>query len=120
MKTPRKHQFAKQLRRDMSPPEVRLWVRLRSRAEGNLSFRRQHPIGPYVLDFYCAAARLAIEVDGIEHTFDSRRIRDAKRDAWLLAQGIYTQRIPAFEIMADADEVAEGVYRLAIERLGKT
>ncbi|UDF04561.1 endonuclease domain-containing protein [Asticcacaulis sp. AND118] len=120
MKTPRKHQFAKQLRQDMSPPEVRLWLRLRSRAEGNLSFRRQHPIGLYVLDFYCAAARLAIEVDGIEHTFDARRVRDVHRDEWLLEQGIHTHRIPAFEIMADADEAADGVHRLALERAAKT
>nr|WP_035442100.1 DUF559 domain-containing protein [Asticcacaulis sp. YBE204] len=120
MKPPRKHQFARKLRQEMSPPEVRLWLRLRSRARGNLSFRRQHPIGPYVLDFYCAEAKLAIEVDGVEHTTDDRRERDLSRDAWLLAHGIHTYRIPAFEIMRDADEIAEGVYRLAFGRVTKT
>jgi very-short-patch-repair endonuclease len=119
MKQPRKHQFAKRLRKEMSPPEVRLWLRLRSREDGNLTFRRQHPVGPYVLDFYCAIAKLAIEVDGVEHTTDERQVRDVRRDAWCLEHGISTHRIPAFEIMADADEAAEGVYRLALERATK-
>ncbi|MFN3229889.1 MAG: endonuclease domain-containing protein [Asticcacaulis sp.] len=116
MKLPRKHQFAKRLRKAMSPPEVRLWLRLRPRTGGTLTFRRQHPIGPYVLDFYCAAASLAIEVDGLEHTYEENRKRDTRRDSWLLAHGIYTHRIPAIEIMANADEAAEGVFRLAFER----
>ncbi|WP_189486332.1 endonuclease domain-containing protein [Asticcacaulis endophyticus] len=119
MKSPRKHQFAKRLRREMSPPEVRLWARLRTRAEGNLVFRRQHPIGPYVLDFYGSAAKLAIEVDGAHHTLDDHKIRDIKRDQWLADQGIHTYRIPAVHIMTDADEMADGIYRLAMERVAK-
>ena len=57
---------ARALRRVMSPPEARLWQVLRTRPEG-LKFRRQHPVGPFVLDFYCADARLGIEVDGEVH-----------------------------------------------------
>jgi very-short-patch-repair endonuclease len=56
---------ARYLRRKLSVPEVRLWNRLRTRLRGQPVFRRQHPIGPYVLDFYCAKANLAIEIDGM-------------------------------------------------------
>ena len=107
--------FARKLRRELTPPEARIWARLRVRDTG-ISFRRQHPIGPYVLDFYCAKARLAIEVDGLIHTTEGHPERDDRRDAWLLEQGIDTYRIAASEIMADPDEVALGIWLLAKER----
>ena len=58
--------LARKLRSEMSLPEVLLWRELRLRP-GGYKFRRQHPAGPYVLDFYCAALGLAIEVDGMAH-----------------------------------------------------
>jgi very-short-patch-repair endonuclease len=58
---------ARHLRRTLSSPEVQLWNRLRTRRPGQPVFRRQHPIGPYVLNFYCAKAHLAIEIDGLSH-----------------------------------------------------
>jgi very-short-patch-repair endonuclease len=58
-------------------------------------FRRQHPIGRYVLDFYCAKARLAIEIDGISHDMSTRPKRDIERDAWLAAHGVTVLRIAA-------------------------
>ena len=67
---------ARRLRRALSPPEARLWNRLRERAPGLPTFRRQHPIGPYVLDFYCAKARLAIEIDGMSHDVGGRPERE--------------------------------------------
>ncbi|MEI9902937.1 MAG: DUF559 domain-containing protein [Asticcacaulis sp.] len=72
--------FARKLRRELTPPEAAIWARLRVRDTG-ISFRRQHPIGPYVLDFYCAKAKLAIEVDGLIHDRDEQAIRDEARDA---------------------------------------
>jgi len=74
---------ARRLRRSLSPPEARLWSRLRERALGTPVFRRQHPIGPYVLDFYCAKARLAVEIDGMSHDVAHGPQRDAQKDAWL-------------------------------------
>ncbi|MCR6659245.1 MAG: endonuclease domain-containing protein [Asticcacaulis sp.] len=100
--------FARKLRCDMTPPEARIWARLRVRDTG-ISFRRQYPIGPYVLDFYCAKARLAIEVDGLIHTIADHPERDERRDAWLLEQDITTYRIAASDVMADPDEVALGI-----------
>eukprot|EP01042_Synura_sphagnicola_P028762 gene28762-37102_t len=110
--------FARRLRSEMTPPESRIWARLRVRDKDGLNFRRQHPKGPYVLDFYCARARLAIEVDGLVHATGDQPKRDAIRDAWLLEQDITTYRIPASEIMADPDEVALGIWSLARDRVG--
>jgi very-short-patch-repair endonuclease len=67
----------------MSAHEARLWARLRERSSEIPAFRRQHPVGPYVLDFYCAKARLAIEIDGISHDLGDHPQRDQRRDAWL-------------------------------------
>ncbi len=104
---------ARRLRRALSPPEARLWSRLRQRAPGSPVFRRQHPIGPYVLDFYCAKARLAIEIDGMRHDVGDRPERDIRRDAWLKAHGVTVMRIAATEVTSAVDETADGVVRMA-------
>jgi very-short-patch-repair endonuclease len=90
-------------RRAMSLPEVLLWKAIKGRRLGGLHFRRQHPIGRYVLDFYCHAARLAVEVDGQSHGLGDRPQRDERRDAWMLANGIRTLRIPASVVLDDVD-----------------
>lgn len=95
---------ARSLRRKMTLPEVILWHWLRQRPDG-LKFRRQYPTGPYVLDFYCSDARLAIEVDGEAHLRGDRPQRDEARDQWLRANGIETLRIPAVDLLEDADAV---------------
>ena len=108
--------FARQLRRSLTAPEARLWLRLRPRDESGLAFRRQVPIDPYILDFYCAKAKLAVEVDGLIHDTYEQAVRDERRDLWLLEKNILTYRIPASEIMADPDEVAMGIWFFARER----
>jgi very-short-patch-repair endonuclease len=70
---------ARRLRRSMSPPEIALWQYLRARPAG-LKFRRQHPIGPYDLDFYCRSAGVAIEVDGDVYDMGENPERDARRN----------------------------------------
>jgi very-short-patch-repair endonuclease len=104
--------LAKRLRKDPSPPEARLWARLRGCKP---AFRRQHPIGPYVLDFYCTAHRLAVEVDGFAHDTEDRPERDELRDEWLAAQGVTTIRIAASDVLKDPDSVADGLIRLVQE-----
>lgn len=99
----------------MTPPEVALWVRLRARQPGSPRFRRQHPIGPYILDFYCASAKLAIEVDGLAHDTAGRPERDRKRDAYLARAGITVLRVAAADVMRDPNEVANGIV-LAADR----
>ena len=100
----------------MTPPEVRLWLRLRQTDEDQPRFRRQHPLGPYVLDFYCPAARLGVEVDGWGHNMGDQPWRDERRDAWLAALGVETVRIPASDVLADPDEIALSIIRTAAER----
>lgn len=97
---------ARRLRRELSLPEKLLWVRIR---RSELHFRRQHPIGNYVLDFYCPTAKLAVEVDGQAHDFGDRPQRDDRRANWLKAQGIDVLRIAAKEVLRDPDEIAEAV-----------
>jgi very-short-patch-repair endonuclease len=79
----------------MNLPERRLWWALRDSRLDGLKFRRQHPLGPFVLDFYCHAARLAVEVDGGSHDIAGRKESDVRRDAWLKDRGIHTLRLPA-------------------------
>ena len=107
---------ARGLRRKMTLPEVILWHWLRKRPE-SLKFRRQHPTGPYVLDFFCSDARLAIEVDGEVHSRGDRPQRDAARDEWLQSAGIETLRIPANDLLNDADAVLGWVLVSAKARL---
>jgi len=97
---------ARALRRALTPPEARLWQILRARPAG-LKFRHQHPAGPFVLDFYCAAAKLAIEIDGVAHEMGDNPARDERRDAWLRERGYRVLRIPAVELRDNA----EGVLR---------
>jgi very-short-patch-repair endonuclease len=106
---------ARQLRRALSPPEARLWSRLRERVPGKPIFRRRHPIGPYVLDFYCAKANLAVEIDGISHDMADRPERDIRRDAWLKKNGVTVMRIPAAELLSGIDEVADAIVQAATE-----
>ena len=95
---------AKTLRRAMSLPEVLLWIGLKARRLEGLHFRKQHPVGPYVLDFYCDTLKLAVEVDGYAHDTEDRPYRDARRDAWFAARGIRTLRLPAAEVLASVDD----------------
>ena len=104
---------AQHLRRKLSVPEARLWNRLRWRAPGRPVFRRQHPIGPYVLDFFCAKALLAIEIDGASHDFGDRPQRDIRRDAWLGERGITVVHIAASELTRNVDEAADSIVRMA-------
>ncbi len=82
--------FAQQLRRQQVPAEVLLWYLLRAQRFGGYKFRRQHPVAPYVLDFYCPQQRLAIELDGSQHSENPGR--DAKRDEFLAGKGIRVLR----------------------------
>lgn len=92
---------ARALRREMTLPEVVLWEHLRGKRLSGLAFRRQHPIGPYVLDFFCAEARLAVEVDGAVHDVPEQAMFNRRRDQWLIEKGITVVRIEAADILRD-------------------
>ncbi len=107
---------ARLLRRQMTPPEVLLWQALRGRPDG-FKFRRQHPSGVFVLDFFCSDARLAIEIDGEAHDRANRPTLDQTRDAWFANRGIKTFRIPAAEVLRGVDSVVRGVVDACRARL---
>ena len=74
-------------------------------------------MGPYVLEFYCAKANLAIEIDGISHDMADRPRRDERRDLWLKKHGVTVVRIPAAELIHANDDAADAIVRLASEQL---
>ena len=107
---------AKALRRALTDPELMLWSRLKRRSKEWPVFRCQHPMAPCVLDFYCPAARLAVEVDGAMHGEETQIAHDERRDAWLKEQGVTVYRVAASSVFKDATDVADGVRRLAAGR----
>ncbi|MEQ1785292.1 MAG: DUF559 domain-containing protein [Hyphomonadaceae bacterium] len=109
---PSTHALARQLRWSTSAPERDLWSLLRRNSIG-LRFRRQHPIGPYVLDFYCASLRLCVEVDGPAHEETEQMEKDAARDAWLLKQRIQDLLFPAAEIKREPGAVITRIKQAA-------
>ena len=82
-----------------------------------MKIRRQHPVGPYLLDFYCPAARLCIEVDGLIHSDPDQTRHDQRRDGWLKAQGIAVVRVPATDVRHDLETVLLHIAHVAKSRL---
>ena len=94
-----------------------LWSVLRSRNLGGLKFRRQHPIEPYIVDFYCAEARLVVELDGESH--DGKEGYDARRSTHLKRLGLTVIRIHNDEVLTNIEGVASSIARAAFTKLGK-
>jgi very-short-patch-repair endonuclease len=113
--TGKAYRRAKELRREMSLPEVLLWQQLRKIQTG-YKWRKQHPAGPYNLDFYCDRAKLCVEVDGEAHERGDHPRKDAVRDAWLAAQGVFTLRIPAVNVLRNLDGVVAHITEHARSR----
>jgi very-short-patch-repair endonuclease len=106
---------ARKLRSEMSLPEVLLWRELRKRP-GGFKFRRQHAAGTYVLDFYCAKAKLAIELDGWTHDNAAAVRRDLRRSDFLRSQGVATTRVPAKLVLDDMRAVIRRVMEICARR----
>ena len=107
---PRLLALARNLRKSQTSAEHLLWDLLRNRRFGGLKFRRQYPIAPYVLDFYCHEARIAIEVDGGRHNQANRERRDRERTAHLEAQGITVIRFWNHEVTQKTEAVLEQLH----------
>ncbi len=104
---PRILENARALRRPMTPPEAQLWSRLRNRQLGGFKFRRQHPVGNYIVDFYCAETWLTIELDGDSHAAQVEY--DRERTAWLTEQGYREMRFWNREVLQNIDGVLEQI-----------
>jgi very-short-patch-repair endonuclease len=100
----------------MSLPETMLWQRIRA-AQAGVKFRRQHPIGPYVVDFYSRDLRLVLEIDGEAHDRADRPKRDADRDRFMAENGYRVVRISAHAVVNDVDEVAASIALLVARPL---
>lgn len=103
----------RKLRKEMSESEKKLYARIRDTKLG-YRFRRQHPIGPYVLDFYCPKIKLCIEVDGEQH--ELTRTKDTRRDAFLAKFGILTIRIPSLELFGE-NEMGSEAWSIKIKEI---
>ena len=102
-------EYAKQLRQRLTESESILWFHLRGRRCCGEKFRRQHPIGPFIVDFYCAARQLVIECDGCDHRTKEGKEYDARRDAWLESQGIRVLRFTNTQIENDVFAVLKEI-----------
>ena len=105
-------EYAKRLRKDSTDAEKRLWMHLRAHRFGGHKFKRQQSIGPYIVDFVCFDARLAIEIDGGQHA--EQASSDGVRDIWLAGQGFRVLRFWNNEVLGNT----EGVLQEILATLG--
>ena len=103
--SPLQRGHAKAMRQQMTKAELRLWLQLRKPGIAGLRFRRQTPIGPYVVDFFCPEKKLIVEVDGAQHGLPKRIRHDRARDVWLTEQGYKVIRFRNEAVMKGLDAV---------------
>jgi len=101
----------RKLRREMTLSEQKLWLKLRGKQFKSFKFRRQHGIGPYVVDFFCPEKKLAIEVDGDIHAFNKQMKREQTREEFLKGLGIKIIRYTNNDILKNIAGVMEDLYR---------
>jgi len=106
---PETREKAQQLRRDQTIPELLLWSILKEKRMGGLKFRRQHPIEPYIVDFYCPAANLVIELDGESHV--GRADYDESRSAYLQRLGLFVLRFNNDDVLNHLEAIGETILR---------
>jgi very-short-patch-repair endonuclease len=105
--TPTTRTRARALRRDSTNAERIIWAALRAHRMNGASFRRQVPVGPYIVDFVCHAAKLAIEIDGGQHFEIDQQKRDARRSAFLNNKGFRVLRFNNYDVMTNRVGVLE-------------
>ena len=111
--SPKGKQYAREMRRNMTPQESRLWYEYLSKHTEH--FRRQQPIGKYIVDFYAARLRFAVEVDGSRHFDEEGRLYDAERTAFLREYRIHLLRFTNGQIERNFSAVCEAIARVMDE-----
>ena len=104
---------AKSLRARQTHTEQRLWYHLRAHRFFGLKFKRQVPLGPYIVDFLCGRHHLIIEVDGAQHAEQGQY--DHARDAWLESRGFTVLRFWNHDVLQDTDSVLERIRQVVVE-----
>jgi very-short-patch-repair endonuclease len=102
---------ARRLRHEATPPEQLLWSVLRGRRLAGLKFRRQEPLGQYIVDFVCPEKNLIVELDGSSH--EEKRVHDEVRTAWLVSHGYRVLRVLNRDVSEDLEAVARYIAREA-------
>src|SRR5437899_2485285 len=110
----------KHLRRAMTRAEVLLWRYLKAHHLDGLAFRRQAPVGRFVVDFVCHSARTIVELDGETHDFDARQQHDAVRDAWLASRGYLVLRFTNEQVLSTLEGVLTVIRETAAARIRST
>jgi adenine-specific DNA-methyltransferase len=109
--------FARQMRSEQTDAERKMWLLLRDRKLSGFKFRRQHPIGGYIVDFICIRAKLVVELDGGQHTDPEQLKYDARRTQRLSDLGIRVLRFDDREVFLNESGVLEAIYAALIERV---
>ncbi len=104
---------ARNLRQEQTSAEVRLWSALRNRQLAGLKFRRQHPYGQFILDFFCVERQLAVEVDGGVHFNAEQAARDAERSEFLEKRGVHVIRFTNDEVEQHLPDVLHKIIEAA-------
>ena len=112
--------FSRRLRKEATDAEKRLWRLLRDRRFEDFKFRRQYPSGIYFLDFYCVAAKLAVELDGGGHGFPDQRARDEKRNQFLANKGIKVLRFWNHQMRGELEAIRFEIWHELMVRTGRT
>jgi very-short-patch-repair endonuclease len=107
---------ARELRRTLTIPERMVWAKLRDRQLNGLKFRRQQPIGNYIVDFYCAERRLIVEIDG--HSHAEQIEHDATRTRWLEQEGFRVMRFLNWDVTQNLSSVIEAIVQAAASSEG--
>ena len=113
--TPEIEAAARRLRRNMTPAENKLWQALKGKKLGGLKFRAQHPVGPFILDFYCPACKLVVELDGSVH--EKQMDYDKARTQQLEDYGYRVIRFRNEEVLSDLPSVLERIREAALSPL---
>ena len=108
-KTPQRVAFSRGLRKSQTNAERALWASLRNRQLEGARFRRQHPIGPYIVDFVDLEAKLVVELDGGQHNEDRVTEKDEARTAWLESEGYRVLRFWNNDVLANLEGVLEKI-----------
>ncbi len=112
-----KRGLAKDLRKDATEPERKLWSFLRGKQMAHLRFRRQQPVRPYIVDFYCSAMKLVIELDGSQHSTNEAVAYDAARTKWLEERGYRVLRIANVDLLKNKQGALDAIW-LAVKNSG--
>ena len=103
-------EFARELRKNMTDAERRVWTRIRRKQLKGYQFYRQKNIGNYIVDFYCPGAKLIVEIDGGQHYSAEGILKDTLRDAYMVSLGLTVLRFADREVLENTDEVLEVIH----------